>query len=301
MTRKILLLLLCPLFAVSCLAQTQGSSESGLVITSIGPLHQLTQVLTRDTDINVINVPEQPRSLAAQSTFLSRQAGAYAELFQRADAVVTLSNLLPSDVLYTVAREANIRIVNIDASRPWSLVNTGIARAESPVNNEISPYFWTSPSNIIQSLGIIARDLQALYPQQADRIADNLATERSYYLELKAEFENRLLSVPDPLVFALADEFIYLTQEFGIFVEGYFVKQDINWTTGDLNRLTRTLSDAGVGVVIHKWEPSLEIRQAVMEAGAELVVLDLMETGTENFRADVRRNLERLLSAMSAP
>lgn len=284
-------LLLFPLIA-------GGQPEQGMVLTSVGPVHQATEALLADTGIQVQNVPERPRPLSAQPAYFRRQGDRFEGLFRQADAVVTIAKVWPADPLYTSARQANIRIVNIDAAIPWSFDLTGIAVADSPVTGEASPYFWTSPSNIMQMMGIIARDLQALFPEAAGVIADNLESERSRYRRMKADFESRFLAVEDPVVYALTEEFIYLTRDAGIFVEDYFIKQDIDWTEEDMERLSNTLNERNIGVVIHKWEPSPAIASAIDAGGAELVVLDLLETQTGSLAEGIRGNLEKLLQAL---
>jgi hypothetical protein len=106
--------------------------------------------------------------------------------------------------------------------------------------------------------------------------------------------------VDDPLVYALTDEFVYLTSDLGLFVADYFVKQDIDWTEADYAQLTRTLQAQEIRVVIHKWEPAEPIAAAISAAGARLVVLDTLETTTD-FAAGFAANLDRLLGAWQDP
>lgn len=277
---------------------TYGQDDSRLVLTSVSPLYKITQVLLAETNINVANIPAKPRSMAAQTSFFSRQGERYKQQFIEADAVITMGKIWPEDSLYTTAREANIRIVNIDASKPWSHVISGVAISTSPVSGKISPYFWTSPSNTIRMLNIIARDLQTLYPDQAEIILANLNSEKNFYLSLKANFETRFLEVLDPIVYALADEFTYLTSDLGVFVEDYFIKQDIDWTENDLKQLSKALIQSNIKVVIHKWEPSAEIQAAIAEANAHLLVLDMMETSAQGYREAMENNLNSILAAL---
>ena len=99
---------------------------------------------------------------------------------------------------------------------------------------------------------------------------------------------------------ALADEFVYLTSDVGLFVDDYFVKQDIDWKPEDYTKLTAALKESGVKVVIHKWEPSAEILKAITDAGAELVVLDTLETA-DDFKAGLQQDLDKLIAALQSP
>lgn len=286
---------------LACLLRTatlHAQPEPGpTVLVAMAPLHSLTAALVAGTSVRLTLLPEQPRSMQAQATLFTRQAERFAEQFRTADAVITMGKLWAGDPLYTAAREVNIRIVDIDASKPWSHELDGVAVANSPASNAVSPYFWLSPSNVIRTLDIIGHDLQRLYPQQAATIAANLAREKASYLQLKNDVERRLAAVADPVVYALSDQFVYLTHDLGVFVEDYFIKQDIDWQAADHAALTAALRAADVKVVLHQWQPSAPIREAIAAAGAELLVLDTLETTTD-FRAGLTQDLQALLTAL---
>lgn len=292
----------CRLLFVFLLLLSRGAPAQpaeGLVLSTLAPLQQLGAALLEGTGIAVENLPAQPRALADQAAFLARQGEQYRERFAQADAVLTLRQLWPGDPLYPHARQANIRIVEIDASHPHSPAGGGIPIAESPVSGERSLRPWLSPPVLLQMLGIVARDLQALFPQAADRIQANLRREQAFYRGALADFETALLAVDDPALFALSDDFVYLTRDLGLFVEDYFVKQDIDWTAEDLAALEARLRASGIRTVLHKWEPAAAIRAAVEAAGAQLVVLDTAETGSAALRDSVTGNLAALLAALA--
>ena len=271
-----------------------------VVLVSMAPLYSLAKPLVAGTNVALTLVPDEPRSMQAQATLFTRQADRFAEQFKRADAVITMGKIWSGDPLYTAVREVNIRVVNIDASKPWSHELDGVAVANSPVTQMVSPYFWLSPSNVIRMLDIIGSDLVRLYPQHAVTIAANLAQEKANYLMLKNDFERRLVAVTDPVVYALTDQFVYLTSDLGVFVEDYFVKQDIDWTDADYLSLASALENAGVRVVLHQWEPSDVIKETISRAGAQLLVLDSLETTTD-FRSGLEHDFNTLLSAFTAP
>jgi ABC-type Zn uptake system ZnuABC Zn-binding protein ZnuA len=287
------------LFA-SAAVQAQTVTEQPLVLTSLAPVYQLTLPLVADTNIDLQLLPESPRSMQTHTTLFVRQAERYADLFRRADAVLTIGKVWAADPFYISARQFNIRVVNIDASKPWSHELDGVAVTNSPATGQVSPWFWLSPSNVVRMLDIIAGDLQQLYPAEADTIKHNLDTAKAGWVARKSATEQRLLEVDDPQIYALTDEFVYLTSDLGLFVAGYFVKQDIDWTEADYTSLTEALQAGGVRVVIHKWEPTEAIQAAITAAGATLVVLDTLETTTD-FAGGFDQNLEALLNALKAP
>ena len=278
-------------------AESQGKD---VVLVSMAPLYSLAKPLLEGTDVALTLVPEEARSMQAQATLFTRQADRYAEQFKSADAVITMGKIWSGDPLYTAVREVNIRVVDIDASKPWSHELDGVAVANSPATNMVSPYFWLSPSNIIRTLDIVGSDLERLYPKHAATIAANLEKQKAVYLTVKNDFERRFVEVADPVIYSLTDQFVYLTSDLGVFVDDYFVKQDIDWKPEDYSALTAALKKAGINVVLHQWDPSAEIKQAIADAGAHLLVLDSLETNAD-FRQGLQQDLDSLLAAFTAP
>jgi ABC-type Zn uptake system ZnuABC Zn-binding protein ZnuA len=165
-----------------------------------------------------------------------------------------------------------------------------------------------SPSNGARTADIVAQDLMRLAPADAPKIEANLVSYRRELLELKREYETKLAELADVTVYALGPGLVYLTTDLGIFVDGYFLKQDINWTDADLESFASYLEENDIRVVIHQWEPSEAIRAAIAKAGAQLVVLDLGDAGivedgrlaADGYTRLLRANLEALYRALRA-
>jgi ABC-type Zn uptake system ZnuABC Zn-binding protein ZnuA len=309
--------------AIACVvamtpAPVKAADATGpLVLTGIQATYSLAKALTAETPIQVENVPADGRQLSLQKDYISRRAEALAPKFAAATAVITLTNALPADPLYRFARNANIRIVDIDAALPWSLDAPGVALADSPVSNvswgrdpdapegATAPYFWLSVSNSIRMGDIIAGDLEALFPQHAATIRRNLDTLKRSLLKLRGDYQGRLIEASGD-VFALTGDFVYLTNDMGLLVDGYFIKQDVRWTKSDLDGLTKHLRDAHIKVVLHKWMPSEAIQKAIRDAGAKLVVLEAGDPGTpvdgaleaDGLQKILQKDLEAVLAAL---
>jgi len=289
------------------------------VLTGNQATYSLASALTRETAIQVLNVPEDGRQSSLMKDYIGRRMDALSPTFAAATAVISLTNALPGDPIYRFARDANIRIVNIDAALPWSLSAPGVALTDTPISNvnwgtdtdpvgsATAPYFWLSLSNAIRMGDIIAHDLIELFPGAETTIQENLDGLKWSLLNVRNEYQSRLIEAGDETVFALTGDFVYLTNDMGLYVDGYFIKQDIRWTETDLSMLTSHLQQRGIKVVIHKWIPSDAIQKAVSDAGAELVVLDSGDPGmVENRRLVVdglqqilKNNLDALYSALS--
>ena len=125
-------------------------------------------------------------------------------------------------------------------------------------------------------------------------------------MNLRSDYQRRLIETGDDTVFALTGDFVYLTNDMGLYVDGYFIKQDIRWNETDLEMLTNHLTQRDIRVVIHKWLPSDAIQSAVSEAGATLVVLDSGDPGmvedrqlvTDGLQQILRKNLDAVYSAL---
>lgn len=314
---------LCALWILSAavLPESYAQERTGLlVLTAMQPTYSLASALASGTGIEVVNIPEDGRSTLALESWLERRGDRLAGIFGSADAVITIGRTWFGDPLYTVARKYNIRVVNIDASKPWSTTMTGVSLIKLPDNqppwgsdvdsaneDETASHFWMSYSNAIRMADIIASDMARMLPGVAGQIAANQAELKSKLLAERSALESVLLELDDIRVFALADEFVYLTNEFGIFVDGYFIRQDIQWTPGDFAGLTGHLKETGVRVVLHKWEPSEEIRAAIDAADARLVVLNTGDPGLEEdgrlaadgYQRILQQNLRMVIDALA--
>jgi ABC-type Zn uptake system ZnuABC Zn-binding protein ZnuA len=293
--------------AAVLLQQSAGAADTAppLVLTGTGATYSLTVALTAGTPIQVQNVPADGRQLALLKDYIERRADSLAPTFAAATAVVTLTNALPGDPLYRFARDANIRIVDIEAGVPWSLDTPGVALADAPsstvewggdkAETAVAPYFWLSVSNSIRMGDIIARDLEALFPDAAETVAANLENLKRSLLQLRGEYQDKIVASGADVVFALTGDFVYLTNDMGMFVDGYFIKQDVRWTEADLAALTKHLREHDIKVVLHEWEPSEAIQNAVRAGGAKLAVLDGGDPGLVIDRALVKDGLQQLL------
>ena len=294
---------------------------NAVVLTGTQATYSITAALLGGTPVEVRNVPEDGREMAVLGDYLARRKEALAPLFAAATAVVTLTNALPEDPLYRAARQANIRIVDIEAAVPWSPDMPGVALAQRPATtvawgadpdppaHAVAPCLWLSLSNVMRMADIVAHDLGALFPQWAAVIGANLDSFKRSLLRQRGEFQTRLIEAESDLVFALTGDFIYLTNDMGLLVDGYFIKQDVRWTPADLAALTRHLRDHGIQVVLHRWEPAAAIQNAVREAGARLVVLDAGDGGVvvdgrlvkDGLQQVLTKDLEAILAALRAP
>ncbi|CAI8817353.1 ABC-type Zn uptake system ZnuABC Zn-binding protein ZnuA [Pseudomonas sp. IT-P294] len=304
----VVLLLGNPLCAIADIGRQQ-------VLIALPAVYALTSALSDGTTIEVVRLPADAAvPMESQANALSRLDAA---AFQQAAAVVTLGSLWRADPLYATARRHNLRIVEIDASHSWDTIKPGVAVTRVPSNDVpwatergvdggLSPYAWLGPVNAMRMSVIIATDLARLSPSDAPRIAHNLAALEGRLRQLKANYGARLVAVPELRVLSLASEFTYLFGEFGIFVDGWFVRQDIDWSDADRTALTRYLRERDIHVVVHKWAPDARIAKAIEDGGARLLILDagnpgMLADSANGYEALLSSNLDALLAAFAPP
>jgi ABC-type Zn uptake system ZnuABC Zn-binding protein ZnuA len=286
-----------------------GAAAAATVLTGNQATYSLARALAKNTSIEVENIPADGREMSLLPDYIARRFDRLAPTFAAAAAVISLTNALPGDPLYRFARTANIRIIDIDAATPWSPSTPGVALAETPSSSvtwasdtdvaasATAPYFWLSVSNAIRMADIIAHDLSEIFPDAASELAANLDALKRSLLSLRGDYQNRLIEAGADTVFALTGDFVYLTNDMGLFVDGYFIKQDVRWTDADLAMLTRHLIDHDIKVVIHKWLPNEAIQAAVSSAGAKLVVLDTGDPGIVVDRELAVDGLQKILAS----
>ncbi|MDR9877405.1 zinc ABC transporter substrate-binding protein [Pseudomonas allii] len=294
-------------------APSAFAQEQQPVLVALPAMYALTSALGEGTHIEVVRVPlDAAVPMESQANALSRLEPA---VFQRAVAVVTLSSLWRADPLYATARRHNLRIVEIDASHSWDSLKPGVAVTRVPANDVPwadarngeggpSPYAWLGPINAMRMSALIAADLARLSPTDAPRIERNLAALDGRMRRLKADYGDRLLKVPDLRVLSLVSEPVYLFGEFGVYVDGWFVRQDIDWTDADRAALTRYLRERDIRVVVHKWAPDARIAQAIEDGGARLLILDsgnpgMLANPANSYEALLSANLDALLAAFA--
>ena len=305
---------------LSSITVAVDKSDGLSVLTGTQATYSITAALLQNTDSETVNIPADGRRLSSLKDYIERRKARFEPIFQAADAVVAYTNVIGADPLYRFAREANIHLVYIDAAQPWGYDSPGVSLVEQPSSNvewHVAPdekqvtvpqsdYFWLSLNNAIRMSDIIGNDLARIFPEQEALIKENLNKLKSDFMALSREYQNRLFEVADISVFALANEFVYLTNDLGLFVDGYFLKQDIDWTEEDLSRLTERLVSRNIKVVLHKWEPSEAIQAAVQKADAKIVVLDTLDAGItqdgalviDGYQQILRNNLEKILTGL---
>ena len=267
------------------------------VLASLPITYGLGEVLLKGTDVNLERAaPANLPGSRQTAYFTGRGASALSKLATGADAVIGVRSLWADDPLYPIARRSNIRIVEVDAARPVDGALPGIAIQPDLKVDGLNSQPWLASNNMGRMADVMAADLVRLAPSAKPKIEANLAALKQRLLKLSANSEARLASADNLSVMSLSDHFGYLIGSLNLELIGEDPRPDAEWTPQDLKKLTATLKDNDVAVVLHHRQPSEPVKAAIAESGSHLVVLS---TDAADPVAELEGNVDLLLKGLS--
>ncbi|MGA4448810.1 metal ABC transporter substrate-binding protein [Ectopseudomonas chengduensis] len=207
------------------------------------------------------------------SYFAGRGAGALDKAARDADAVIALRSLWPDDPLYPLARRSNIRIVEVDGTRPVDGALPGIA-LRSDGGDALASQPWLNINNLGRMADVIAADLGRLAPEAKPQIEANLATLKQRLLKLSAASESRLAELDNLSVASLSDHFDYLIDGLNLDLVELSVAKDAEWTAENLAQLSAELRDNDVAAVLVQRQPPADLAKAISDGGSRLVLIE---------------------------
>lgn len=297
MRRSIIFLVL---FTALCGAAR--AAQPMTVLASLEATTALGRVLTQNTAVRVVNAVPAQYGMSGQTSYFKRHGEAFFKLAEGADAVLTVGAAWPEDPLFMWARRANIRVVNVDASKPLDGYGAGVPLVE--VAGQGCPYVWRSPANLTRMAAIAADDLCRLAPGDASIIRENLKELQGTLFRLRARFEGALLDAAFTGLAALTAGYASLTDEFGLDVRFYLLTPEHALTEADLSGFSARLAGEGVRAVVCPWEPKERVRRAISAGGAVSVVLEPFKPAPgkhplESLADWYGSNLSRLVAALN--
>jgi len=263
-----------------------GAAKPVRILASLPITYGLGEILLKDTGVELQRAADANLPGSRQSAYFSgRGAPALQKLANNADAVIGLRSLWPEDPLYPMARRSNVRIVEVDAARPVDGGLAGIAVQPGNGVDGLNSQPWLSSNNLGRMADVIAADLVRLAPEAKPKIESSLAALKQRLLKLSADSEARLAKADNLSVFSLSERFNYLVGGLNLELIQVDARADEQWTPEALAKLSTTLKDAEVKVVLDHRQPPEAVKSAISQAGSTLLVLD-----TEN--ADPLAGLE---------
>eukprot|EP00828_Plagiopyla_frontata_P033152 TRINITY_DN4306_c0_g1_i1.p2 TRINITY_DN4306_c0_g1~~TRINITY_DN4306_c0_g1_i1.p2 ORF type:complete len:404 (+),score=111.27 TRINITY_DN4306_c0_g1_i1:123-1214(+) len=288
--------------ALSLAAVSAYSQESRhTVLTSLEAPCALGEALAAGTSLRMVNVIPEGYPMRGQDAYLKKHRETFFKVAAAAEAVLTVGAAWPADPLYRWARRGNIRIVNVDCTRPLDGYGAGVPVVE--VEGKPSPYVWRSPANMTRMAAIAAADLCRLFPEERETIRANLKKVQAAMFTLRSRYEAIFLSLDFVGLAAFTNGYACLVDEFGFDVGFSVLAPESAWSSADVERIAARLRRDGVKAVICAWEPDAKGRKAIRDGGAVPVVLDRFERGPgspalESLVRWYEGNLSRLAAAL---
>lgn len=268
------------------------------VLASLPVTYGLGQLLLKDSGVVLERAAAANLPGSRQTAyFTGRGADALRKLAVEADAVIGLRSIWPDDPLYPNARRSNIRIVEIDAARPVDGSLPGIAVQPGQGIDGLNSQPWLSSNNMGRMADVMAADLVRLAPAAKPRIEGNLASLKQQLLKLTADSEASLASADNLSVVSLSDRLGYLIGGLNLELIDTQLLTDEQWTPEAIEKLTQTLKDNDVALVLDHRQPPEPVKAAITAAGSQLLVVT--EDG-EDPVAELQSNIGRVIKALAA-
>ncbi len=283
--------------AASQASATPAATKPVRILASLPITYGLGQILLKDTGVVLERAAAANLPGSRQSAyFTGRGAEALHRLATDADAVIGLRSIWGEDSLYPNARRSNIRIVEIDAARPVDGALPGVALQAGQGIDGLNSQPWLASHNLGRMADVLSADLVRLAPEAKPRIEANLAAFKQQLLTLSADSEKRLAQADNVAVVSLSDRLNYLISGLNLELVERQVLTDEQWTPATLQKLTTTLKDNEVAVVLDHREPPAPVKAAISAAGSQLLVL-----GSENDDplAGLQQDVDLLLKALT--
>jgi hypothetical protein len=266
------------------------------VLASLPITFGLGQLLLKDSGVVLERAAAANLPGSRQTAyFTGRGAEALRALSVQADAVIVLRSIWADDPLYPNARRSNIRIVEIDAARPVDGSLPGIAVQPGQNIDGLNSQPWLSSNNMGRMADVMAADLVRLAPAAKPRIEANLAALKQQLLKLSASSESRLASADNLSVVSLSDHLGYLISGLNLELVLQQVLADDQWTPEALQKLTQTLKDNEVAVVLDHRQPPEPVKAAIIAGGSKLVVIS---ADGEDPLAELQGNIDQVIGTL---
>ena len=217
--------------------------EAKDILTATPVTYMISSELTKGTGLETQYLPPKRYGMMRlPNWFNSKGAESTAHAANNATAVVTIGAVWPQDPLFVHARQGNIRIVEIDASQSISPRAQGVAALRLK-NGALSPFSWLNPSNLTRMAAIVSQDFQQLWPEHADKIAENQQTLMVNVRALINKQQTALFDAEVDTVILLSQELEDFASGNQLFVVGRYTKPELDWTEDEKQAFVKTLTE----------------------------------------------------------
>lgn len=245
------------------------SFGKNIVITSIQPLYSIVSILTDGTDIQSFTPFESDTSMTMSKEAIQDQEFNL-DIAKEAQAVVDISSIWKEDVIYGKARQKNIHIIEIDASHNYDETKPTLFFTDYS-DGSINPYIWLSNQNILKMANIIAGDLEKIYPQNKNKIENNLL-EFSKDIRIQSkEIQKSLLKVNSTEVISLSENLQYFLNDLNLYI--------INLPYSKINakNVAEIINENNIKTIVSDRWLKKDIIKAIEDAGGHFVFINTLD------------------------
>lgn len=155
-------------------------------IATVSPIsHSLSQAMVQNTPIEVAYLPPTRLPVNRLASWVRKHAN---DKFEYFDAFVDISAVSPALDLFPSLRVSNIRLVNIDIAQ--AIMPNG----EKVVQANSREYFWLNSNNLLVMLGILKRDVSALWPEYREQFNQNYQTLAAGIRQVNLQLDELLIA-----------------------------------------------------------------------------------------------------------
>lgn len=233
------------------------------ILTATPVTYMLATELTKDTSITTTYLPPKRYGIERlPNWFAGKGQDQVLKQAKPASVAITLSAIWPQEPLFKLARQGNIRLVEIDASQAISPRSQGVAALTLP-DGEVSKYSWLNPTNLNRMSAIVSDDLKRLWPEKANQIEKNhqqfmLSVRHLINAQQKTLIDSEIDSVL--LLSSSLEDFASGNQ---LFVVDRLTKAELEWTKAEEQIIERSIKEDPNLWVLTSSKPSKKLRKLV--------------------------------------
>ncbi len=244
-------------------------AKEKIVITSIQPLYSITKYVTKGTDIEVYNPFGSDVSMTMTKEKI-HEPEFDLSVAKKAQAVIDIARVWPEDIIYGVARNKNINIIEIDASFPYD-ENLSPLFFNDFSNGKVNYYIWTGSKNILRMANIIAKDLIRIYPKNKKAIEKNLVDLNNRLRNIEIELNNKMLNAQTTEVLSLSENIQYFLNDMNLYVE------PIDYSSVTADNAQKIMEDTGIKIFVSDRWLKRKVVKAIKAAGGQFIVINTLD------------------------
>ena len=286
MKNRLLALLFAVLMLLGALCGCAGQAQddSPAILATTAPLYELTARLLEGTKLSCGRLVTESVSCLHEYTLSVNQM----KLLEQADVVVT-NGLGLEDFMADALRTAKDVICASEGADTL------------PGEDGADPHLWLSPMRCIGMCSVLARELSARYPDDAETIEKNRAVLEASFLDVQAYGERTLAELSCRELVTFHDGFSYLADAFGLTVAAAMeIESGSEPSARELADVIALVQERGIPAVFDEANGAAAVSETVAAAtGAEVFTLDLgMGAERADLAQTIRKNIDTIKEAL---